>query len=151
MGSAAKEHTGGIDLHADHTHSPPGGFGEHGLGERHPMDISRVECHQDGVEIEPRHGFEQDSRVVMPGDPEKSDAALLACLDGAPSSSAFATEDRLQIAGGAQVMELPEVEVIGARARPRLSSRSRSEPSRVRSWVLDARKTWLRRSPRAAP
>ena len=28
------------------------------------------------------------------------------------------------------------------RSRLRLSSRSRSEPSRVRSWVLEARKTW---------
>ena len=111
--AGAEESTRGIDLHADDAHAATGGLDQHGLGERQPMDVGHIERDQHGIEVEPAHGFEQDGRVVVPGQAEEPDAPFLTRLDERLERAA-AAEDRLQVAGRAQVVELPEVQVVGA-------------------------------------
>ena len=79
------------------------------------MGVGCIQGDQYGIEIEPAHGFEQDGRIVMPGKSQVFHAPLLACLDERFKRAA-AAEDHLQVARGAQVVKLPQVEVIGARS-----------------------------------
>ena len=76
------------------------------------MDVGRIEGHQHGIEVEPAHRFEQDGRIVVAGQAQEPDAPLLAGLDEGLEGPA-AAEDRAQVAGCAQVVELPEVQVVG--------------------------------------
>ena len=113
------------------------------------MGIGPVERDQHRIEVEPPHGFQEDGRVVVAGQTEEANTAFRTRLDECLERTAPA-EDRVQVAGVRRSWSCQRSRW-SVRSRSRLSSSSRSEPSRVRSWVLDARKTWPRRSPRAAP
>ncbi len=108
-----KQCAGGIDLHADDAHAALRRLDQHGSGERQAMDIGRIECDEHGIEVEPAHGFEQDGRVVMPGQAEEPDASLGTRLDKRLECTATA-EDHLEVARSSQIVQLPQVEVVGA-------------------------------------
>ena len=112
--------------------------------ERQVVRVGGVQRHQDRVEVEPLQPLHQDLRVEVAGDAEEAHhllvAGLLERLDRAVLS-----EDLVELLVALDVVQLPQVQVIGLAAACRLCSSSRSDPSRVRSSVLLARKTSLRR------
>ena len=113
------------------------------------MNVGRVEGHQQGVELEAAHRFEKNGRVVMAGQAQEANPASRAGFDQRLQGAPLA-EDNVELVLRAQVVELPEVQIIGVQTAS-VSSRSRRLPSRLRSCVLEAKKMCCRRPPSAAP
>jgi hypothetical protein len=80
------------------------------------MDIGRVQCDEHRVESETAHRLHQDGRIVMARQSHEPNAAFRPgpdeCFEGSPFG-----KNAIQVLGGAEVMQLPEVEVIGSKPK----------------------------------
>ena len=85
------------------------------VNERQAMHVGGVQGDEHGVEIEAAHRLEQDRGIVMPRDTQMLDATLSFRLHERLESAALA-EDARQVVVRAQIVQLPQVEVIGASA-----------------------------------
>ncbi len=109
----SKKRALGADLHGDHAHAAALGVGQHGGDEGHAVAVGGIERHQHGVEGEAPHPVEQDRRIMVAGQPEVAHPAIGLGLGQRLDGAAFG-DDAVEIGGGAQVVQLPQVEVIGA-------------------------------------
>src|SRR5262249_45695199 len=81
--------------------------------------VGGVERDKNGVEREAAHCLEQDRRIMVSRQAEMFDASLGPGHDQRLERAAFA-ENHVEIVERAQVVELPEIEVIGAEAAQRV-------------------------------
>jgi hypothetical protein len=110
--SLAEDAAAGGDLHADHAHLLLIGERQQLVHERQVVRVGRVERHQDRVEVEATDPVGQHGRVGVTRDPEEADRPLLPGLEHRLDGAVLA-EDRVQLVGSPDIVELPQVEVVG--------------------------------------
>ena len=83
------------------------------------VGVGGVHGHEDGVEVVAIDGVDEGFRAVVAGDAEVTDDLLVVHLDESFHGSALG-EDRVDVFGQADVVELPEIDVVGVEELERL-------------------------------
>src|SRR5258708_4708640 len=79
------------------------------------MHIGGIESDQNRVEAESAHAFEQNGRIVMTGQAQETHPALRAGLQERFEGASFG-EDAVEVVLSPQIVQLPEIEMIGVQS-----------------------------------
>jgi len=112
-GSRWRGRGAGGDFHADGSHLELLGEGQEVLDEAEVVAVGGVDGHEDGVEGEALDGFDEDVGLEMAGDTRKVAADCSRAFSRAFDGRRWG-EDAVELVFGLEVVDLPEVEVIGA-------------------------------------
>jgi hypothetical protein len=88
---------------------------EDGWDEGEAVDIGGIQGYQHGIKGKPPHRFEENGRVVVAGKTKETHPAFLLCLQES-LESATSAKDTIEIRRRAQIVQLPQVEVIRPQA-----------------------------------